>query len=72
MMIVSTDYFTKWVEAEALDSTKEDDITRFISKNTICRFGIPQSVVTDNGPQFVGKNTKGFQLAHGLVSTIKA
>ncbi|CAL2231123.1 unnamed protein product [Prunus armeniaca] len=26
MMIVATDYFTKWIEAEALSSTKEADV----------------------------------------------
>ncbi|CAL2259758.1 unnamed protein product [Prunus armeniaca] len=30
MMIVATDYFTKWIEAEALSSTKEADVERFI------------------------------------------
>ncbi|CAL9019858.1 unnamed protein product [Prunus brigantina] len=50
MMIVATDYFTKWIEAEALSSTKEADVERFIWKNIICRFGCPQSIVTDNAP----------------------
>ncbi|KAI5312418.1 hypothetical protein L3X38_041591 [Prunus dulcis] len=49
MMIVATDYFTKWIEAEALSSTKEADVERFIWRNIICRFGCPQSLVTDNG-----------------------
>ena len=49
MMIVAADYFTKWIEAEALSSTKEADVERFIWKNIIYRFGCPQSIVTDNG-----------------------
>ncbi|CAL8990979.1 unnamed protein product, partial [Prunus brigantina] len=53
MMIVATDYFTKWIEAEALSSTKEADVERFIWKNIICIFGCPQSIVTDNGTQFI-------------------
>ncbi|CAL2245891.1 unnamed protein product [Prunus armeniaca] len=60
MMIVATDYFTKWIEAEALSSTKEADVERFIWKNIICRFGCPQSIVTDNGTQFVGRQTTAF------------
>ncbi|CAL2278274.1 unnamed protein product [Prunus armeniaca] len=36
MMIVATDYFTKWIEAEALSSTKEADVERFIWRNIIC------------------------------------
>ncbi|CAL8087413.1 unnamed protein product [Prunus armeniaca] len=38
MMIVVIDYFTKWIEAEALSSTKEAN-----------------SLVTDNGSLFIGK-----------------
>ncbi|KAI5335001.1 hypothetical protein L3X38_025134 [Prunus dulcis] len=29
MMIVATDYFTKWIEAAAISSTKEADVKRF-------------------------------------------
>ena len=47
MMIVPTDYFTKWIEAETLSSIKEADVERFIWRNIICRFGCPQSLVTD-------------------------
>ncbi|KAI5323871.1 hypothetical protein L3X38_032944 [Prunus dulcis] len=60
MVIVATDYFTKWIEAEALSSTKEDDVERFIWRNIICRFGCPQSLVTDNGSQFIGKQITAF------------
>ncbi|CAL9022511.1 unnamed protein product [Prunus brigantina] len=60
MMIVATDYFTKWIEAEALSSTKEADVERFIWRNIICRFGCPQSLVTDNGSQFIGKQITAF------------
>ena len=56
MMIMATDYFTKWVEAEPMTTTTQMDIERFISRNIICQFGIPQSIVTDNGPQFVGND----------------
>nr|CAN82734.1 hypothetical protein VITISV_028708 [Vitis vinifera] len=42
----------KWVEAEAYASIKDKDVTRFVWKNIICRFGIPQTIIADNGPQF--------------------
>ncbi|CAL8091980.1 unnamed protein product [Prunus armeniaca] len=56
MMIVATDYFTKWIEAETLSSTKKADMEQFIWRNIICRFGSLQSLVTDNGSQFIGKH----------------
>ncbi|CAL8082896.1 unnamed protein product [Prunus armeniaca] len=55
MMIVATDYFTKWIEAEALSSTKKADVEWFIWRNIICRFGYPQLLVTDNASQFIDK-----------------
>lgn len=55
MMIVITDYFTKWIEAEALFSTKEADVERFIWKNMIYWFGYSQLLVNDNESQFIGK-----------------
>ena len=46
------DYFSKWVEAEAYANIKDKDVTKFVWKNIICRFGIPQAIIADNGPQF--------------------
>ena len=47
--IVAIDYFTKWVEAEPLSTITEAKCTGFIWKNIIYRFGVPHSIVTDNG-----------------------
>ena len=44
-----TDYFNKWVEVEAYASIKDNDVSKFIWKNIICRFRIPQEIVVDNG-----------------------
>ncbi|XP_048496327.1 uncharacterized protein LOC104906710 [Beta vulgaris subsp. vulgaris] len=51
-VIVSVDYFTKWVEAEAMRGINSNDVKGFVCKNLITRFGMPQSIVFDNGPQF--------------------
>ncbi|XP_022852274.1 uncharacterized protein LOC111373911 [Olea europaea var. sylvestris] len=50
--IVAIDYFTKWVEAEPLARITEANTTKFVWKNVIYRFGIPHSIVSDNGWQF--------------------
>ncbi|KAI5349971.1 hypothetical protein L3X38_002862 [Prunus dulcis] len=57
MMIVAIDYFTKWIKAEALSSTKDAYIERFIWKNIICRFGCSQLIVTE---KFLGKQITVF------------
>ena len=51
-LLVATDYFSKWVEAEAYATIKDKDVTKFVWKNIVCRFGMPQTIVADNGPQF--------------------
>ncbi|KAI5316374.1 hypothetical protein L3X38_036081 [Prunus dulcis] len=62
--------FMQWaidlIEAEALSSTKEDDVERFIWRNIICRFGCPQSLVTDNDSQFIGKQITAFFKKYGI------
>nr|CAN67947.1 hypothetical protein VITISV_002483 [Vitis vinifera] len=51
-LLVATDYLSKWVEAEAYASIKDKDLTKFVWKNIVCRFGIPQTIIADNDPQF--------------------
>jgi hypothetical protein len=59
-LIVATDYFTKWIEAEPFTHIRETDTKRFLWKSIITRFGIPWAVISDNGTQFEGKLFKGF------------
>ena len=52
LLLVTTNYFSKWIEVDAFASIKYRDVTLFIWKNIVCRFGIPRSIVSDNGQQF--------------------
>ena len=60
LLLVAIDYFSKWIEVEAFASIKDKDVTQFIWKNIIWRFGIPRSIVSDNGPQFVSRAYRNF------------
>lgn len=57
-LIVAVEYFTKWVEAEAVATITENRVRTFIWKNIICRFGLPRVLVSDNGAQFSGAKLK--------------
>ena len=46
---VAIDYFMKWVEAEALATITEVKVQSFVWKNIVCRFGIPRTIILDNG-----------------------
>ena len=48
-MLVITDYFTKWIKAEAFHQVCDQEVKNFIWKNVICRFGVPKEIMTDNG-----------------------
>ncbi|KAM1379557.1 hypothetical protein ACFX2I_021421 [Malus domestica] len=50
--IVAVDNFTKWAEVEPLATIAEAKIENFVWKNILCRFGITNTIVTDNGRQF--------------------
>ncbi|KAI3777367.1 hypothetical protein L1987_47167 [Smallanthus sonchifolius] len=54
-LIVSIDYFTKWVEAKPLTTITVAQVKKFLWENVICRFGLPMHLVSDNGTQFADK-----------------
>nr|XP_023900124.1 uncharacterized protein LOC112011998 [Quercus suber] len=51
-VIVAVDYFTKWAEVEALANIRDTDVKRFVWKNIVTRFGVSESLISDNGLQF--------------------
>ena len=54
-LLVDTDYFTKWVETEPLANIRDVDAKRFVWKNIVTQFGIPHTLILDNGLQFDNK-----------------
>ena len=54
-VLVAVDYFTKWAEAEALANIRDVDVKKFVWKNIVTRFGVPNSLISDNGLQFDSK-----------------
>ncbi|XP_057739801.1 uncharacterized protein LOC130956862 [Arachis stenosperma] len=59
-LIVAIDYYTKWVEAEPLASITAANCQKFMWKQVVTRFGIPEVVVSDNKTQFTDKKFRGF------------
>lgn len=52
-IVVAVDYMTKWVEAKPLARIREKEVIEFFMKFVVFRFGVPRTVVTDNGTQFI-------------------
>ena len=67
-LLVSTDYFTKWVEAKPLANIKDVDAKKFVWKNIITRFGVPHTLVSDNDLQFDSKSFKRYCCELGITN----
>jgi transposase InsO family protein len=58
-MLVAVDKFTKWVEAAPVRTQDSTAAINFI-KSIMFRFGIPYSIITDNGTNFTSKEFKSY------------
>jgi len=59
-LIVGFDYFTKWIEVKPLATITAQQVQQFVWKDIICRHGMPQTITTDNGRQFIDKELAKF------------
>ena len=67
-LLVGTDYFTKWVEAEPLANIRDVDAKKFLLKNIVTRFGIPHTLISDNGLQFDSKSFRRYCCELGIIN----
>jgi transposase InsO family protein len=65
-VLLATDYFTKWVEAIPLKKVTSENMIEFIKEHIIYRFGIPQTITTDQGAQFVSLEFREFAESMGI------
>ena len=49
-MYIAIDMFTKWPEVETVRKVIAQSAVKFF-KGLVCRFGVPNRVITDNGTQ---------------------
>jgi len=71
---VGVDYFTKWIEVKPLVVIIARIVQHFVWKNIICKFGIPHTIVTDNGWQFTDRTLVTFYKGlgiHHVTSSVK-
>jgi transposase InsO family protein len=64
-LLVATDKFSKWIEVRPLTSIRSEQAMAFFT-NIIHRFGVPNSIITDNGTQFTGKKFLDFCEDHHI------
>jgi hypothetical protein len=63
---VATDYSTKWTKAIPLKNMTHREVIGFITEYIIYRFGIPQTLTTDQGTSFVSREVRDFVEYNGI------
>ncbi|XP_058784526.1 uncharacterized protein LOC131659336 [Vicia villosa] len=58
LILVAINYFTKWVEAASYTNLTRQVVVIFIKNNLICRYGIPNRIIIDNGSNLNNKMVK--------------
>ena len=58
-LYVAVDKFTKWTEVEPVRTIPARSAVKFI-KGLVCRFGVPNRIITDNGSQFTSGLFKSY------------
>ena len=54
-ILVTTNYFTKWIEAIPTRKADHNVVMKFLTNNIFTRFGCPHKLITDNATTFGAK-----------------
>ena len=54
-ILVAINYFTKWVEAASYTKLTVAKAAKFIRLHIICRYGVPNELISDRGAHFRGE-----------------
>jgi hypothetical protein len=65
-VLLATDYFTKWVESIPLKKVTSKNMVEFVKEHIIYRFGIPQTITTNQGTQFTSSEFRDFAESMGI------
>ena len=52
-LLVTIDKFTKWIEAKPITTIDSKEAVKFF-QDIVYRFGVPNSIITDNRTNFIG------------------
>lgn len=67
-LLIAIDYFIKWVEAEPLATITVAQVQKFCWR-LVYRFGLPKTIITDNGRQFIDRKLGQFFKDLGIKHT---
>ena len=65
-LLVGIDHFTKWIEVKPITTILAANVRKFIWKSIVCRFGIPNILIFENGTQFIDKGVEKLLESSGI------
>ena len=73
-ILLATDYYTKWVDAKALQDNTSTSTPNFLYEQIWCRFGCPMELINDQGSHFLNRVihdlTKHYVVVHKKICRI--
>ena len=66
--MLCVDYYSKWIEVAKLDNLTSGNIICHL-KSQFARYGIPDELLSDNGPQYASSAFTDFSKSYGFVHT---
>ena len=64
-LLVAVDKFTKWIEAKPVTNAGATTALNFV-KSIVFRFGVPHSIITDNGSNFIADEVQTYCEQQGI------
>jgi transposase InsO family protein len=64
-LLVAVDKFSKWIEAALVTNQEVTTAVKFFESIT-CRYGVPSSIITDNGMNFTFGEFQEFAKEQGI------
>lgn len=65
-ILIVLDQFSKFILLKPLRKASASEVVRFVEQEVFHVFGVPESIWSDNGVQFVGKEFKGLTDRYGV------
>jgi transposase InsO family protein len=59
-VVLSVEYFSKWIEAKPLATITSATVQKFFWQNIVCRLCVPKAITVDNETQFDAETFKVF------------
>ncbi|XP_057755893.1 uncharacterized protein LOC130975079 [Arachis stenosperma] len=69
-ILLAVDYVTKWVEAIPTRLDDANTVVSFIKNNIVCRYGSPQTIVSDQGSHFCNRKIKALLKRYGVLHKV--